>query len=287
MPRPKTPYEQLEEVTGTLEKERKFFDALIVTDSVAIVANRIIHLVSFFRFAERIVPVYLENNSTRLFADNSMKAAETLYFLLVDIVRSARLAAYLCVKGIPDQALAALRGALEQIGVYTHVWHIPDKYRFVPDSDSKEYARAFRTGTDKINNELKAQGIKFRFMHCKGAKPISQLYALLSTYFIHGDHARTASEPSGALSCEFIDRGSPISMAGQFEMVQCILTLVYMELLGCIREDEILAEELAPLSIVSGLLLPIVGFAPQAEYGELSEQMLDALRSVLKESQAT
>ena len=133
--RTRSPYEKLEIATGTLEKERKFFEALFAADSVALVVNRIIHLVTFFQGAESFILPYLESHTTRLFPTQSMEVAATLYRLLCDITRSARLAGYLCVKGIPEQALAVLRGAVEQIGVYTHVWRDPGKYRFVPDSD--------------------------------------------------------------------------------------------------------------------------------------------------------
>lgn len=279
--RPRNPHEKLEAATGTLEKERKFFEALLAADPVALVVNRIIHLVTFFQGAEKFIPPYLERNASRLFPNGSLQVSAILYDLLMDITRSARLAGYLCVKGIPEQALAVLRGAIEQIGVYTQVWHDPDKYRFVQDSDSEEYFKAFR-GTDdkKLNAELKAKDVKFRFMHCKAANPMSKMYGLLSTYFVHGSRSRTGRERQEALSCEFVDRDSPVNMAQQFEMVQSIMSLVYFEILGCIPKDDILEDELAPLSLVSGLLLPIVAFNPDSEQAELSEKMLNALRQV-------
>jgi hypothetical protein len=82
----------LEAVTGTLEKERKFFDALMAADPVAIVVNRIIHLVTFYQGAEKFIPPYLELNATRLFPMDSLQVAATLHGLLMDITRSARLA---------------------------------------------------------------------------------------------------------------------------------------------------------------------------------------------------
>ena len=85
------------------------------------------------------------------------------------------------------------------------------------------------------------------------------------------------------LSCEFIDRDAPANMAQQFEMVQSIMSMIYMELLGCIPKDDLLEDDLAPLSIATGVLLPVVAFAPSEEPKELSEKMLDALRSALTE----
>jgi hypothetical protein len=117
--RTRSPYEKLEEATKTLEKERKFFDALMAAGPVAEVVNRIIHLVTFFQGAEKYIPPYLERNAARLFPTDSIQVASTLYALLTEITRSARLAGYLCVKDIPEQALAVLRGTIEQTGVYT------------------------------------------------------------------------------------------------------------------------------------------------------------------------
>ena len=49
--------------------------------------------------------------------------------ILSEIDRTVRLSAYLCVKGVFPQAVAVLRSAVELIGVYTHVWHEPEKAR--------------------------------------------------------------------------------------------------------------------------------------------------------------
>lgn len=283
-PRPtrqRSPYEQLEVATRTLEKERKFFEALLAADPVAVVVNRIIHLVTFFQGAQRYIPPYLERSAARLFPNDSMQVAATLYTLLTDITRSTRLAGYMCVKGIPEQALAVLRGSIEQTGVYTHVWHEPEKYRFVPDSDSKDYAKAFRWADNKLSKELEAKGVKFRFMHCKSANPISKTYDLLSTYVVHGSRAVIGDERQDALSCEFVDRDSPVNLAPQFDRVQSIMAMIYMEIPGCIPKDDLLEEdELVALSLVSGLSLPVVAFAPDNDQTELSEKLLDALRQV-------
>jgi hypothetical protein len=277
----RSPYEKLEAVTGTLEKERKFFEALMAADPVAIVVNRIIHLVTFFQGAEKFIPPYLEGNATRLFPNDSLQVAAILFGLLMDITRSARLAGYLCVKGIPEQALAVLRGAIEQTGVYTHVWHEPRKHLFVPDSDSDDYTRAFRSPDDKkLRAELKAKDVKFRFMHCNAAKQISTMYSLLSSYFVHGSRQRVGGERQETLSCEFVDRDSPMNMAQQFEIVQSVMALVYFEILGSIPKDDLLEDELIPLSVVSGLLLPVIAFKQNDEMRELSEKMLEALRQV-------
>jgi hypothetical protein len=277
--RTRSPYEKLEEATKTLEKERRFFDALMAAGPVAEVVNRIIHLVTFFQGAEKYIPPYLERSAARLFPTDSIQVASTLYALLTEITRSARLAGYLCVKGIPEQALAVLRGTIEQTGVYTHVWHEPDKYRFVPDSDSDEYKEAFRCN-GKVTSRL-PKGVKFRFMHCQAANPISTMYGLLSAHFVHGNRAVIGSERQDGLSCEFVDRDSPVNLAPWFERVQSIMAMVYMEILYTIPKNDMLEEdELVALSLVSGLLLPVVAFAPDNDQTGLSEKLLDALRQV-------
>jgi hypothetical protein len=282
--RTRSPYEKLEIATGTLDKERKFFEALIAADPVALVVNRIIHLVTFFQGAERFIPPYLESHGTRLFPTDSMEVTAILHRLLCDIAGSARLAGYLCVKGIPEQALTVLRGAVEQIGVYAQVWHDPSKWQFVPDSDSEEYRKAFRSTDDRLlNKELKAKGVKFRFMHCTGAQAVSKCYALLSAYFVHGCSTARKGERQSALSCEFVDRGAPMDVAPQFEMVQSIMSLIFIELLSCIPHEDLMEEELAPLSIVFGVLFPVVASAsnePDVELQKASDKLLDALRSV-------
>lgn len=220
---PDTPYERLEAATRTLEKERQFFEALVDAQPVALVVNRIVHLVTFFKGAERWIPSYLERHADRLFPADSMEVAAVLAHLLEEVTRSARLAAYLCVKGIPDQALATLRAAVEQIGVYSHVWQDPSKYRFVPDSDSDDYAGAFRHPPKGLVSELKARGVKFRFMHCHGAKPLSHMYALLSENFVHGT---TFRQKHLDLSCDFVDRDAPEALVMQYQLIQATLALV-------------------------------------------------------------
>jgi hypothetical protein len=69
--RPVSPYEKLEMATRTLEKERKFFEALIAADPVATVVNRIIHLVTLFQGAQKYIPPYLERSAARLFPNDS------------------------------------------------------------------------------------------------------------------------------------------------------------------------------------------------------------------------
>ena len=117
-------------------------------------------------------------------------------------------------------------------------------------------------------------------MHCKGAKAMSKVYELLSSHFVHGSRAALSVERQEALSCEFVDRDSPVNLVQQFEMVQSIMSVIYFELLGSIPKDDLLEDELAAFSIISGMFLPVLAFKPKDEMSELSEQMLDALRQV-------
>jgi hypothetical protein len=63
-------------------------------------------------------------------------------------------------------------------------------------------------------------------------------------------------------------------------MVQSIMSVIYFELLGSIPKDDLLEEELAAFSIISGMFLPVLAFKQNDEMNELSEKMLDALRQV-------
>jgi hypothetical protein len=276
------PFDKLEEATRSLEKEREFFAALMNVRPVAIVVNRIIHLTTFFNSAAPALTLYFERQSPRLFPTASMDVAAVLAIVMNDIVRSIRLATYLCVKGIPDQALVVLRSAIEQIGVYTHVWHEPDKHRFVPDSESDDFSRAFRSARDKaLAASLKARNVRYRFMHCKSAKPLSALYSLLSAYFVHGQ--AQAIEPMPNLCCEFVDRAEPKALGQQYEMVQAVMSLIYMELIGCIPSDDLLTDELAVPMIAFTILGPTLSSLPGQEDPELTasvDRVLSALASL-------
>ncbi len=276
------PFEKLEAVTGTLEKEREFFEALMAAKPIALVVNRLIHLSTFFQGAERFIPPYLSHHAARLFPADALEVSDVLSTVLEDITRSARLAVYLCVKGIPGQALSILRSPVEQVGIYTHLWHEPSKYRFVADSDSREFFNAFRGTNNKLlKNDLDTRKVKFRFMHCKQAESFSTVYSLLSTHFVHG---RPSSLTRAAkYSCEFVDRDAPGTMGAEYELVQSIMSLTYMELFSCIPENDWLEDELAPLSLVSALLLPVVAFPSDEHDSQISlasDALLEALRNV-------
>lgn len=90
-----------------------------------------------------------------------------------------------------------------------------------------KYARAFRSGPDKLPQKLRDAGVKYRFRYCAMAQPISKLYNMLSAEFVHGRPSIKASLPTDELSCEFIDRRSPASMTVQFELVQTSMALAF------------------------------------------------------------
>ena len=117
--------------------------------------------------------------------------------------------------------------------------------------------------------------------HCKAADPISTMYGLLSADFIHGNRTVNGAEREDGLSCEFVDRDTPVNLAPFIERVQTIMAMVFMEILHCIpKEDGFEDDGLLALNLVSGLLLPIVAFRPGHEQAELPEKLLDALSQV-------
>jgi hypothetical protein len=281
-PRVENPFDKLEAATRSLAKEREFFDALMQAEPVAIVVNRIIHLTTFFTLGGPAIALYLERHAARLFPNAAPEVAGVLAVVLNDIVQSARLAAYLCVKGIPDQALVVLRGAVEHLGVYTHVWREPDKHRFVPDSESDEFTQAFRCTRDKaLTTSLKAGGIRYRFMHCNAGRQVSNLYGLLSAHFVHG--RPRGLDPMPRLSCEFVDRAEPQTLAPQYALVQAVMPLLWMELIGCIPADDLLTDELAGCSIAFAVFGSTLAAPPGDEDPELTTavtRLLNVLSTV-------
>jgi hypothetical protein len=275
-------FEKLEAATGSLQKEREFFDALMKAGSAAEVTNRIIHLVTLHQTVTAQLPEYLLRRAANLFNYAPPFTASILASLLSEITRSARLTAYLCVKGVVPQAIAAMRAAVEQIGVYTHIWHEPYKGKYLTDSDSNDYARAFRYPANEARKkQLKAQGIQYRFMYCKGAEPLSEIYRLLSAHFIHGFGA--IPQKAEELSYEFVDRATPQDLEWQYKLAQMLLSLVYTEILGCIPREDWLEGDIATLTTLSAIFLPTLAFSLDNQDPDLAkkvDQLFDALANV-------
>jgi hypothetical protein len=283
-------YEKLEAATKTLEREAEFFHALMESSPAAEIANRIVMFTAVFKLAGESVPKYLSRKHSELFHVDSMGTASRLTILLNEINRSVRLAAYLSVKGVFPQALAVLRGSVESIGVYTHVWHHPEKAKFVIDSDSNDYGRAFRWTSDaKLQKTLKTRGISYRFMHCAGAREFSKLYKLLSAHAVHG--IAMAPIRSESLSCEFVDRPNPDELIEQYGVIQTLLAMLLVELVKSIPEDDHLDDDIGAFVLAALIFTPTLGSSPgkedprlKAAVEELLKALANARRRELEES---
>jgi hypothetical protein len=272
-------YEKLEAATKTLEREAEFFHALMESSPAAEIANRIVMFTAVFKMAGESIPKYLSRKHSELFHIDSIVAASRLTMLLNEITRSVRLAAYLSVKGVFPQALAVMRGAVESIGVYTHVWHHPEKAMYVIDSDSDDYGRAFRHTSDaKLQKALKTRATSYRFMYCKGATEFSNFYKLLSAHAVHGiTMTPTRSE---ALSCEFVDRPNPKELAEQYGVIQSLFALLLVELVQTISEDDHLDEDISGFVLSALIFAPTLSSLPGSEDPKLKaavEELLKAL----------
>ena len=185
--------------------------------------------------------------------------------MLSEITKSARLTGYLCVKGLyrikPWQCCGEPSSRSVSIRMYARSRPNIALFLIVTATSS---AKAFRYTKDKaLQKHLKEIGVQFRFMHCKAAKPLSMMYSRLSAYVVHGPGS--VLEKESKLSCEFVDRGEPSAMSEQFQRIQLLMPLIYTELLLCIPEKDWLVDEVAPYSIASLILLPLL--SPQQRAG--------------------
>ncbi|NCO34460.1 MAG: hypothetical protein GW893_11465 [Armatimonadetes bacterium] len=278
--RPSGAFEKLEAATRSLQKEREFFDALIEAEPVALVVNRIVLFTSLYQGTNSHVSACLRRRANTLFADGDPSGvAQVFSVLLGEITRTARLAAYLCVKGLAPQAVSTMRVALEQIGVYCHIWREPSKYQVAFDTDSDDYAKAFRCASEKtLQQQVRDRGVQYRFMHCQGAQSLSKMYKLLSAHFVHG--TGTSIERDARLSCEFVDRSRPEAMASNYRLVQVLLALIFFEIIGCIPRDDLLDDDVAVVSIMASALLPTLWSAPGQEDQGLQAKVNEVLAAL-------
>jgi hypothetical protein len=279
---PQVSFDKLEAATATLQKEKEFFFALIADPINGIIVNRIIHLSNFYQMASTQIPEYLSKEAVKLFPNDPLQTASILCMLLREITRVARLASYLCVKGIVPQALALTRSAVEQIGVYTHIWNQPDKAKFVTDPDSDDYGFAFRRSNDKaLNSQLRIKETKYRFMHCKAGAQISNLYKLLSAHFIHGLGAALTNK-NEEYSCEFVDRATPKELETQYKLLQLILGMIFNEILQSLPKEDWFEEDIAALILLSGIFLPTLSFSPDDKNETLKSQVDELFAALTK-----
>jgi len=134
-------------------------------------------------------------------------------FLFGGIPKDVCLTPYLIVRGVFSEAGLVIRRSLEHVGVLTHFWSDPPKAIYLADQDSQEFDNAFfrETNAQKAK-ELRDRGIRKRFVACSMAKPVSDLYKILSFSDVHGGtpmNVILSIADENSVSCGFIDRSDP------------------------------------------------------------------------------
>lgn len=148
--------------------------------------------------------------------------------LTVALRRDINLVPYLALRGLLSEAGAVLRRGLKSTGVLTHIWRDPVKVEALDKgSDSREYRRAFRFDS----------GVGTRFEAFGTSKAASKLYAVFSSFDVHGgsgDQLSRSSITPTEFSCSFINRREPHSeeVRGQFDLLNRGCEMVCLEVLA-------------------------------------------------------
>ena len=225
-----TPSENLDKLTSTFEKDRAFFDALLLspacvesrkTLSKIVVVHRWMHLY-FLDFQEALTNAIAERFPVEL----NIPANFWTTSLTAQIARDSGLICYMCVRGLPCEASPSVRRCLENIGMLAHFWADPQKAKFLDKHESTEFQLAFIRDSDRAKQqELKAAGISKRFAELRAlGKPASQLYSMVSKYGIHGgtpENLIGKSLAPTATACAFANRPTPTDEALKNDLMFC------------------------------------------------------------------
>ncbi|MGD0235189.1 MAG: hypothetical protein ABSC55_11720 [Syntrophorhabdales bacterium] len=287
-----TAFEKLNEATQCVDKERNFLNELMHTEKAGGVANRIVLLMQLFQQGGLCIVAYLKSRAEQLFPGNPQEMTMAISLIISDIVREARLCAYLCIKGVLPQAVTVLRRPIELVGILTHIWHEPKKVKCLTQTDSADsqaYRDAFVSAPDKnLGRELSAKGIKYRFMHCSLGPMVSEMYNLLSDQFTHATTFETmvvrAAPRDINRSCFFIDRQSPEKYSSQYALAQGILGLLIMEMYSMVPKDDCWHEDLAPFTATMGLFGPYLTNPEESLPPDITravDQLLEAIEKAI------
>jgi hypothetical protein len=202
----------LDRLTQTFSMDRAYCDALMNSASASAVAELLIS----HQWANSALPLCYKGLAAAVgqhFGARSENATFWNFILLDGVNRDLRLVPYLVLRGVASEASAALRRALEHVGVLTHIWMDPEKVDALRDTDSKEYSQAFRREVD----ERKAKALRDsktakRFAAMKLGSVATLLYDTLSVTDVHGGTSARfvlyADDPSD-LVCSFTMRPDP------------------------------------------------------------------------------
>jgi hypothetical protein len=131
------------------------------------------------------------------------------------IGRDVLLIPYLVVRGAVSEAGFALRRSIENVGVLTHLWNEPANSAFLGSPDDQLFRKAFVWEADnKRRDDLRSRRIQKRFERSAMPEALSNLYALLSAFTVHGGspaQLAAAQLEATPLSCALLNRPDPRS----------------------------------------------------------------------------
>lgn len=279
-----SPHTILEQATKTLEKERAFLNSLVGSQDSARVLGRIFGLVILVKTSSSSIPLYLFEKRQLLFLHNPDKVFSVISFLLEEITRYIRLSAYLGSKGIFPDAVTVLRNSVELLGVLTHIWHEPRKVEFFGQIDSQDYSKAFRFTNDKrINLELKKSGKKYRFAYCKFGDILSKFYDGLSSHYVHSTSLHNIGLPiekDDELSCFFVDRVHPEKLLKHYEIMQALISNIYLEIYRLIPSEHAMHAEIQVLTLLTASLFPILSNPNTELEANIEELFEEAIKTI-------
>jgi len=178
-------------------------------------ARQVGRILVYLRWARRyLTPIQVELHSLvdRHFPfGTAAEAGSWTVVLLGATGRDVGIIAYMVVRGLILDAGYAARRSLENVGVLSGLWRVPEKADSL--SDNEEFRRAFVWESDrKAKAALKASGVHKRFESCVMPEGASQLYSLLSKYSVHGgspDTLASAEIVPTSYSCMLVNRPDP------------------------------------------------------------------------------
>jgi hypothetical protein len=205
---------ELDRLSGTFSRDQEFCGSLAVANG-----PEVARILIYVRWARNYIPpIQLEMESLihRHFDSvNGTQAGFWTIALLGATMRDLGIIGYLVVRGLIWDAGYGARRGLENVGVLAALWTEPAKAALLGSPEEEAFRKAFVWESDnKARVRLRDRGIQKRFEFCSMAAGISQLYALLSKYSVHGGStavlAAAEREPTPH-SCMFINRPDPSS----------------------------------------------------------------------------
>lgn len=254
----------VDSLTHTFSMDRAYCDALLNSGNADMVAELLIS----HQWANSALPACYSGLAATVEKRFGLRAEKARFWNLIlfdGVNRDLRLMPYLVLRGIDSEASAALRRALEHVGVLTHIWAYPGKLDALQDTDSKDYEQAFRREGDHGKaRELKQLQICKRFEAMKLGQVATLLYHKLSAIDIHGGTSARffsyAAEPSD-FACSFAMRSAP-SAEGFRRRISLLVDghrTTSLELMNLCADHAERSEELAAAARASQMLCSPAG----------------------------